>query len=125
MLVHVDENVPASVAEVFCRRGHNVQHVRDVHARGTPDAAVAKAAIAAGAVVVTWDDDFKKLASRPYHSRLSVITFDCPEVDGQRRAEEEIEAIEFFYSQSVAKKERLRLEITKTTIKRVLETSEA
>ncbi len=58
----IDENVPASVAEFFASRGHNVRFVRDLLPAGTADPVVATIGDKLSAIVVTWDRDFDKLA---------------------------------------------------------------
>ncbi|MGH7860754.1 MAG: DUF5615 family PIN-like protein [Candidatus Dormibacteraceae bacterium] len=114
MLLHSDENVPVLVVEVFRARGHDVASVRDLHPDGTADPAVAKVAMQRGAVVVTWDHDFKTLASRRGYESLQVITFRCSEVEGRERAEKAIEFIEREYAAAVSNGRPLRIEITRT-----------
>jgi hypothetical protein len=73
--------------------------------------------MALNAIIVTWDRDFKKLASRPHNANLSVITFDCPEVYGERRAEDAIGLIEYQFAQVGASGKPLRIEVTLTLVK--------
>lgn len=80
-----DENVPESVVEFFRSRGHEIRYVRTDLLPGTPDPIVAAAAEYAGAVLVSWDKDFDKIAPRipdglkTRFRSLSRISFDCKE----------------------------------------------
>ena len=101
----VDENVPASVAEFFERRGHQVSYVRDVLPASTPDAVVATIGDRLSAIVVTWDQDFDRLVrrvpegNRTRFRRLGRISFRCNEAEGCRLLERWVEQIEFHYGQ--------------------------
>src|SRR5437879_201398 len=95
MRLLMDENVPDSVSEFFCSRGHEVELARDVFGNRTPDQVIARMGDRFGAIVVTWNRrDFQELASRvPEGGRrllrtLGLITYQCSEVNGRRRTEE-------------------------------------
>jgi predicted nuclease of predicted toxin-antitoxin system len=107
MLLLVDENVPASVAQFFADRGHEVRHVRDILPAGTPDPVIATLGDRLSAIVVTWDRDFESLVKRvPEGNRarfrkLGRISFRCNEVRGREYLEKWIGMIEFHYAQAL------------------------
>ena len=107
MRLLIDENVPDSVAQFYTSRGHTVHYVRDLSPAGTPDPVVAKIGDRLSAVLVTWDRDFRKIASRmPQGSRerfrkLGRISYQCDEVRGVDLTRRWIESIEFHYAQAL------------------------
>ena len=109
MRLLIDENVPRSVAEFYGNRGHTIEYVRDLFPNSTPDPVIAKIGDRLSAVVVTWDKDFRKLASRipegnrERFRRLGRISYRCNEVRGLALTEHWIEAIEFHYSLALRK----------------------
>lgn len=124
MLLLIDENVPDSVATFFRDRGHGIKLVRDLFPSGTPDPIIAKLGDELQAIIVTWDRDFRRLASRlpagtrQRFRRLSRISFRCSEAHGRRRVEELIESIEFEFAQVQKRRDkRLLIEITETTFR--------
>jgi predicted nuclease of predicted toxin-antitoxin system len=106
MRLLIDENVPASVADVFRIRGHHVEFVRDVLPCGTQDPIVARIGDRLSAIVVTWDRDFDQLVRRVPEGnkaafrRLGRITFSCSEVEGARLLESWIDHIELHYTKA-------------------------
>ena len=106
MLLLIDENVPASVAQLFADRGHDVRYVRDLLPAGTPDPVVATIGDRLSAVVVTWDRDFEHLVKRVPEGnrnrfrRLGRISFRCNEVQGRRLLARWIEMIELHYEKA-------------------------
>lgn len=60
--IFVDENVPDDIANFLMRMDYEVHLVRDRFVAGTPDHVIAKAADEYGAVVLTYDSDYKRLA---------------------------------------------------------------
>lgn len=92
----VDENVPQSVADYLTSRGHHVRYVRDEFGKRTPDPLISVIGDNLDFFVVTWDKDFKKLASRM--RRLGRLTFRCSEVEGAALCEKFIEHIEFHHA---------------------------
>jgi hypothetical protein len=102
----LDDNVAASVAEVFCEFGYLVQWTRDVLAAGAPDPLVAKLAELEGAILVSHDKDFKSIAPRiPKGSRnrfrkLSRIALGCPEMHAAARIREHIDYIELAWAKA-------------------------
>lgn len=119
----IDENVPDSVADFLRQRGHEVELVRDVLLRGSPDQLVVFTASLQESIVVTLDRDFKSLIQRmPEGSRGTVryrtgrISLRCNPVVARQRIETLIERIEFEYE--LAQREddpRLIVEISETT----------
>ncbi|HYM15214.1 MAG TPA: DUF5615 family PIN-like protein [Dehalococcoidia bacterium] len=124
MRLLIDENVPDSVSEFFRERGHEVQLVRDLFPNGTPDEVIAAMGDKLEVIVVTWDRDYRRLASRaPSGTRsrfrkLGRIVFRCNESRGRRRLQELIETIEFEYQQVQSRRDkRLIVEISETTVR--------
>lgn len=106
MRLLVDENVPASVADFFASRGHEVLYAKDLLPAGTPDPLLATLGDRLSAIVVTWDRDFDALirrvpeGNRARFRRLGRITFSCNEVKGRALAEKWITSIEFHYERA-------------------------
>lgn len=125
MLLFADENVPDSVSEFFRQRGHEVLLAREYLLPKSIDDVVAATGNALGAVLITWDKDFGKMASRrapgwAKFRRLGRVTFSCPESRGRQRAEELIESIEFEFEQAQRRKDRRLLIEIKTDVMRIL-----
>ena len=110
MLLLIDENVPASVAEYFASRGHEVKFVRDLLPAGTPDPVIATVGDRLAAIVVTWDRDLETLVKRiPSGNRtklrpLGRISFRCNEIRGRALLERWIGHIEFHYERASEEK---------------------
>lgn len=124
MLLLIDENVPASVAEVFSARGHQVRLVRDHFPAGTPDPVIASIGDRLSAIVVTWDRDFDSLVrrvpegNRTRFRRLGRISFRCNEARGRELLERWIEMIEFHYREAQAKADfRMLVQIQESGVK--------
>jgi hypothetical protein len=123
MLLLIDENVPASVADFFRERGHDVWLITETMLPGVPDPVIAKLGDRHSAIVVTWNaKDFKRLAARippenyQRFRHLGRINFRCREPRGRRRAEELIEMIEFHHAFAQRQPDkRLLIDITETT----------
>lgn len=80
----LDNCVPGSVGQVLMESGHHVIYQRDVIARDSKDQLVALASVENDAILVTFDKDYKAIASRFQVShrrlrRLSRIDFTCSE----------------------------------------------
>lgn len=103
MLLLIDENVPQSVADFLEARGHDVKYVRDLFPNGTPDPVIAAIGDKLSAVIVTWDRDFKSIASRVPQGNvtkfrnLGRISFSCDYAAGRVQVEKYIDHIEFHY----------------------------
>lgn len=124
MRLLIDENVPASVADVFRERGHEVQLVRDVLPSGTADPVVARIGNRLAAVVVTWDRDFDQLVrripegNRAAFRRLGRITFSCTEPQGAQKAREYMDYFELHYTKALASPDtRMIVQIQGSAIK--------
>jgi len=57
----VDAQLPAALARWLAAEGHRAEHVADIGLAGAPDKAIWDYALAAGAVIVTKDEDFSLL----------------------------------------------------------------
>jgi predicted nuclease of predicted toxin-antitoxin system len=57
----VDAQLPAALARWLAAEGHRAEHVADIGLAGAPDKAIWEYALAAGAVIVTKDEDFSQL----------------------------------------------------------------
>jgi predicted nuclease of predicted toxin-antitoxin system len=64
MRFFIDQNVPESVASLLIARGYEVVRLRERIPTESPDALVAAVSETNGAILVTFDPDFKALASR-------------------------------------------------------------
>lgn len=67
MRILLDQNVPDSVAQVFQDHGHEVIFLRDILPTDTPDEVVADVSETEGAVLVSCDGDFRRIAPRVPH----------------------------------------------------------
>ncbi len=91
MLVFLDQNVADSVAQAFREAGHEVVLLRDVLPTDSSDLLVATIAESEGAVLVSHDGDFTKIApriptgARRRFRRLSRIHLQCSEPEAARR----------------------------------------
>lgn len=57
-----DENIDDDIVEFLLERGHDVVRVREKFSAGTPDQVIARAADELGAIVLTSDNHFRRLA---------------------------------------------------------------
>ena len=84
----VDENAPDAIADFFIAQGYTAYLVRDRFGAGTPDRVIARAASEMGAVVVTYDRDYRQLAgwtAKPPNTRypgMGLIILSGPEPMG-------------------------------------------
>src|SRR6266851_2221363 len=112
MRLLVDENVPQSVIEVFRARGHEIILVVDLALNASPDHLIGVTGDRLGAIVVTWDQDFRTIAARVSKEgsgrlrRLSRINFRCREPQGAVRADQVIEEIEAMYEIALRKSDK-------------------
>ena len=60
----IDQQLPATLASWFEKRGFEAVHVRDIGMRAAADAEIWRYALSHGAVVVTKDEDFATRRSR-------------------------------------------------------------
>jgi predicted nuclease of predicted toxin-antitoxin system len=124
MRFFVDQNVPESVGRFLKSRGYAVILLRDRIPTESPDALVAAVAEANNAVLVTFDPDFKALASRIGIGRrrfatLSLIRFEkWRESQAANRMEAALSLIEHEWTFSHASRDRrLFVVITAQTIR--------
>src|SRR6266481_10105167 len=118
----IDNCVPDSVADILRSAGHEVILLRDSIA---PDSFVAAVAELHGAVLVSYDKDFRSLAPRigvgqRRFRKLSRIGFKCSEPHSARRLESALSLIEHEWSlaQSAPDK-RIMIEIGPTYIRTI------
>ena len=103
MRLLLDHNVPDSVATVFRERGHIVQLVREILPTDSPDPLIATVSEDEGAILVSCDRDFKKIAprfpkgSRTRFRKLSRISIECSEPQAAQRILAAMEFIELEY----------------------------
>ncbi len=100
----LDENVPASVASMLQRRGHDVERIRDYVPPGSPDPLVATVSERLDAVLVSFDGDFEKIApriprgQRSRFKKLSRIWLRCGEPQAAKRLELVLSFVESEYA---------------------------
>jgi len=100
MRFFIDQNVPDSVGRFLAGRGHEVVFLRERIPTASPDALVAAVAEANSAILITFDSDFRALASRIGIGRrrfatLSLVRFEkCRESQAARRIEAALSLIE-------------------------------
>lgn len=105
-----DHNVPVSVGQVLLDRGHDVVRVADLMPVNSPDPVVAKAAIEAGRILLSWDRDFNH--QRFMQSRfapLCRIGFALPEPQGAARLEVVLDLVEFAFARAEGQPVRIRI----------------
>jgi predicted nuclease of predicted toxin-antitoxin system len=99
----LDHNVPVSVAEVLRERGYTVQLVKDILPIDSPDQLVATVSEIEGAILVSIDRDFRRIAPRiPQGERrrfqtLSRISLECSEPQAAQRVTVALSLIEAEY----------------------------
>ncbi len=99
----LDENVPASVADMLLGFGHTAEFIRDHVPPGSPDPVVATVSQELDAVLISFDGDFRRIAPRvPYGQRtrfrrLCRIWMRCNEPQAARRLEGALTLVEAEY----------------------------
>ena len=73
MKFKLDENLPASSAEVLARVGHHVDTVTSEGLKGAPDQDVVAAAAAAGRVLITLDQGMGDIRAYPPGSHAGIV----------------------------------------------------
>jgi predicted nuclease of predicted toxin-antitoxin system len=100
MRFFVDQNVPDSVGRFLRGKGYEIVFLRERIPIDSPDTLVAAVAEANNAILVTFDPDFKALASRigigrRRFAKLSLVRFEkCRESQAARRIETALSLIE-------------------------------
>lgn len=123
MKFFIDHCVPDSVGRVLKEAGHDVVLLRERLAPDTPDPLVAAAAEMQGAILVSIDSDFKKLAPRANlgqrrFQRLSRIALTCGEPQAAARMKQAISLIELEWSIAQQSRDpRMIIEIGRTVIR--------
>lgn len=124
MKFFVDQNVPAAVGQYLRSRGYEVVLLRERIPTESPDTLVAAVAEANDAILVTFDPDFKALASRigigqRRFRRLSLIRFEkCRESQAGRRMEVALSLVEHEWAIASGERDRrLFVVITSQTIR--------
>lgn len=119
--VLIDENMPASFGAFFASRGYRVLSVGSSLPARSPDASVAAAALAEGAIVVTLDSDFRNLKNAPEGIRGRLQKADriyfkgCSHPEALTRVMELIDTIEAEYRLAKAANRKFFLQVTKET----------
>lgn len=89
----LDENVPERVAAVLRDLGHEVVRSTELVVAGSPDQVVATAAQEGGWILVSHDNDFKRIerlcseGQQGRFPRLSRLLLSCPEPRSAERLE--------------------------------------
>lgn len=124
MRVLLDQNVPDSVARVFESHDHEVIFLRDILPVDSPDQVVADVSETEGAVLVSCDGDFNRIAPRVPKGKkrrfknLSRIHIKCPASQAANRIEAAMSFIEAEYEHSQhAKDQRMILAIAQQVMR--------
>jgi predicted nuclease of predicted toxin-antitoxin system len=124
MRFFIDQNVPESVTRLLIARGYEVVRLRERIPTESPDALVAAISETNGALLVTFDPDFKALASRIGIGRrrfatLNLIRFEkCREAQAARRLGEALSLIEHEWTIGNGERDRrMFVVITSQTIR--------
>lgn len=120
----LDENVPVSVREVLESNGHIVELITDHAARGIQDPVVATISEHLGAILMSFDGDFEKIAprvpdgARKRYKRLSRIWLQCNEYQASQRLKKALSLIESEYKIAQSSKDmRMLIWLSKGYIK--------
>ena len=95
----LDENVPTSAKRFLEGAGFKVEYIRDLIPEGSGDPLVAFVAEDQGAVLVSYDGDFKKIAPRipdgqkTRFKKLSKIWLRCNEYQSAQRLEKALDLL--------------------------------
>lgn len=106
MLFFLDENVPAAVREVLTDAGHEAEFIRTIIPEGSPDELVATTSEQNGAILISFDKDFKKISPRipdgqkARFKRLSIIRMECKKPRAAQRIQTALPFIELQHKQS-------------------------
>ena len=125
MRFFTDQNVPDAVNRFLVRQGYAVIALREQIPTNSPDSLVAAVAEANSAILVTFDPDFKAIASRygigqRRFTKLSLIRFEkCRESQAARRLEQAMSLIEheWSYGHNQGADRRMFIVLTSQTIR--------
>lgn len=112
MLLILDEGVPSSVAQFFRSQDFVTAAVQEYLAPGTPDPVIATATDHLGAMLVSQDRDFKKIArripegNRQRLRRMSRLSLTCKAPQAVNRLERYIDHIKVEISQAATRSDR-------------------
>jgi predicted nuclease of predicted toxin-antitoxin system len=112
-----DENIPDSVGDWLMGEGYTLYRARDLVVPGTADVALGAIASAEGAILVTRDKDFRRIADRLGMPRAHVrLRMHCIILTGQAplvrdRLEDLLEAVLFELDQCATRNLNLYMEI--------------
>lgn len=121
----IDHCVPDSVGKALAAAGHEVILLREQLAPNSPDPLVAAVSEMNGAVLVSHDGDFKKLApragiGRKRFQRLSRIALNCSEPQAADRIIKALSLIEHEWEVAQASSDkRMIIEIQTTVIRTI------
>lgn len=79
MKVKLDENLPASLAELLRSHGHDVATVRDENLSGASDVRLVKASAAERRVLLTYDREFADVRRYPPGTHAGIVVFRLPD----------------------------------------------
>ena len=119
--VLIDENMPASFGDFYPSRGYRGLSVGTSLPKRSPEASVAAAALAEGAVVVTLDSDFRNLKNAPEGLRGRLQKADriyfkrCSHPEALSRVMELIDTIEAEYFLAKETNRKFVIQITRKT----------
>jgi predicted nuclease of predicted toxin-antitoxin system len=124
MRFFLDNCVPDSVGRLLLERGHEVIFQRDAIAPDAADKLVAFASAENDAILISFDKDFKAIASRfhvshPRLKRLSRIQFRCSEPKAAARLEAGLSLIEAEWGLCQAADGRMFIEILDNAFKTI------
>jgi hypothetical protein len=100
ILFFLDHCVPVSVGHILEKAGHSVVYLREWLPQDAKDQAVAKTAEMNGAVLVSLDADFRKIAPRipkghkARFKKLDHLRLECPEPKAASRVQGAMQFIE-------------------------------
>ena len=81
MRFKVDENLPAELAELFRRSGHDAVTILDQDLGGATDPVVASACVREGRAIVTLDTDFSDIRTYPPGAYSGIVVFRLDKQD--------------------------------------------
>ena len=119
----LDNNMSTLIGDVFAARGHDVEQVRMVLSEHEADLLIWSSATERNMVVVTFDRDFRSIATRfpmgqggPFKRRAGLISLSgMQEAVARRRVDDLMPEIEFAHERSVQRRLRFIFSITATS----------
>lgn len=108
----LDQNVAKAVANMLVEEGHTCEFSRALIPADAADPIVAIAAEETGAILVSHDSDFNKIAPRVQEGqktrfrKLSRIALECSEPEAAERLRESLPIIELLVKQAAARPDK-------------------